>query len=130
MYTLDINYYKKEVYRYLLISLFFLILGIIYEHFSLGVYSNYMIYAFMIPLVMGSLVSGIIYVLDLKILPNRISNNFYRASIITLTVGSVIKGVLDIYGTTNNLISYYLIAGIILVIISILIHIKEVIKTK
>ena len=40
--------------RYLWISIFFAVFGGIYEYFSHGVYSYFMIYAFMIPLVLGT----------------------------------------------------------------------------
>lgn len=40
---------KKNLF-YLFLSLFVLVFGQIYEHFSHGVYSNYMIFAFLFPL--------------------------------------------------------------------------------
>lgn len=33
--------------------------------------------------------------------------------IITLTIGSLVRGILDIYGTTNQKVTLYLIAGIV-----------------
>ena len=40
----------KKTLSYLFLSLFVLLFGQIYEHFSHGVYSNYMIFAFLFPL--------------------------------------------------------------------------------
>lgn len=40
---------------YLIISMFLAAAGAVYEHFSFGVYSYYMIYAFAVPLVGGTL---------------------------------------------------------------------------
>lgn len=40
----------------------------------------------------------------------------YRCGLATLTVGSIMKGILDIYGTTNRLINlYWIVGGILLV---------------
>ena len=40
----------------------------------------------------------------------------YHAAMATLTTGSIIKGVLDIYGTTNRLLIGYAAAAAILII--------------
>lgn len=64
------------------ISVICLIFGIIYECFSHGVYSNYMKYAFVIPLVFGGIMSICIYLLMVKKLPGRISNNLINVYII------------------------------------------------
>ena len=109
---LDIKRWTK---KYLYFSIFLIGFSIIYECFSHGVYSNYMIFAFLIPLVLG-------YIL-LPIVLNRAhwaSVFCYHASIMTLTIGSVVKGVLDIYGTTNSLVIVYFIVGIVLQVISII----------
>ena len=47
----------------------------------------------------------------------------YNAGVATLTVGSIMEGVLQIYGTTNVKIFLYLIFGILLLTISILFYI-------
>ena len=44
----------------------------------------------------------------------------YGSGIITLTIGSVMKGVLDIYGTTNGKIIVYPVAGGLMVVISLI----------
>lgn len=102
---------KKEIKYYTLLSISTLIFGIIYEIFSHNVYSNYMMFAFIIPLILG-----IIQILFRDILNNYI----YKSAVITLTIGSIINGVLEIYGTTNDLVYVYFLVGIILIIISII----------
>lgn len=124
MYTLDINYLKKQSFIYLFISIISLIIGIIYESFSHDVYSFYMQYAFLIPLIFGCILSLIIYIIKPYKLPNRISVNLYNASIATLTVYSFIRGVLEIYGTTNSLINIYIIVSILLLVFSIIAYLK------
>jgi len=46
---------------------------------------------------------------------NHFSCNLYHSGIAAITVGSLVQGVLDIYGTTNALINaYWWIGGILL----------------
>ncbi len=111
---------KKQIKNYTIFTIYVLSLGIIYELFSHKVYSPYMYLAFTIPLF--ALVITLI-INKLKIQINNYSNKFFNYSIITLTVGSLVKGALDIYGTTNKLVYLYLIISIIFFFISLIIHI-------
>lgn len=122
LYMLDINTTKKQIYKYLIISIFFLIFSSIYEMFSHGVYSSYMIFAFTIPLLLGSLVYVIIYKLGLNKYFSYLGIKLYNCFIITLVIGSLMKGFLDIYGTTNKLISIYLVISVSLLILSTIIN--------
>ncbi len=105
----------------------------VYGLFSHGVYSYFMTYAFMIPLLAGALPhlltamkeerkkadktaekkpSGFADILD--------ANEAQLAFVTTLTAGSLLKGALDIYGTTNRLLIIYpVIALLILALIAI-----------
>lgn len=74
-------------------------------------------YAFLIPL-LGLISIFTLYVL--KIIPNKVSINLFNASVITFTFGSIMKGFLDIYGTTNRLIIIYPIMGLILIFLSVI----------
>lgn len=114
MSILDI---KKEIKWYILATIFVLIFGIIYEIFSHQVYSPFMYLAFLIPFV--GLVIKIITIKK-EIIPTKVSDNFFNASILTFTLGSIIKGFLDIYGTTNSLISIYLILGSLYILLSLI----------
>lgn len=117
MSILDINDLKRENIFIIGFSIFTLVFGIIYEMFSHGVISLFMILAFLIPLI--NLITNIIFI-NRKIKITKLSKNFFSMSIYTFTFFSVIKGVLDIYGTTNNLIISYLIVGILLLVSSII----------
>lgn len=125
--TLAINYSKKQTICYILISLFCLTFGLIYEHFSHDVYSSFMMNAFLIPLIFGGVVSFLIYKGKLHTKINRISINLYNSSLATFTIYCIIRGVLEIYGTTNALINIYLYIGITLLICSV---ISSIILTK
>ena len=97
-------------------TLFCVLFGAVYEVFSHGVYSYGMIYAFVFPLVLGVLpllLIGMRRAPD----PNRFSQNVYHAGIAALTVGSIVTGVLEIYGTTNPLTLVYWILGSLLTVL-------------
>lgn len=100
------------------ISLFCALFGAIYEYYSHGVYSYYMIYAFAIPLICAFLCL-ILYFSRFK-MPGSGTANFYNFGIACLTVGAIMKGVLVIYGTTNRLMIVYPLVGIIMLLLSII----------
>lgn len=101
----------KISFSYLLVTSFCVIFSAVYEHYSHEVYSAYMIYSFAFPLFGGTLPFIIISIYRPELSPDRASLNLYNAGIATLTIGSIMKGVLEIYGTTNDLINIYWIAG-------------------
>lgn len=101
---------EKLVFTYLIVTLVCAIFGAVYEFFSHGVYSYYMLYAFMIPFLGGTVYFyGILYFRS-KI-PGCIARRFQHFGILTLTVGCVVCGILEIYGTTNHLVKIYFIVG-------------------
>ena len=126
LYTLDIETNQKKAIKtafiYLLISLFCTLFGAVYELFSYEVYSYHMIYAFAFPLVGGVLPFLVIGLSRSTQYPGMIAQNLYHSGIATLTVGSIVLGVLDIYGTTNSLIKLYWIVGIFLVVMGAVVY--------
>ena len=106
--------------KYLLATIFVALFGAIYECFSHGVYTYYMIYAFAFPLVLGLLPSVIFNMIKVKYTFPKLGLEFYNTGIASLTVGSVVKGILIIYGTENELINIYFIVGSLLLLIGIL----------
>ena len=122
MYTSDNNNTRralKTAFVYLLISLFCALFGAVYEVFSHEVYSYYMLYAFAFPLAGGTLPFLAISLLR-KRYPEIVARNLYHSGIATLTVGSIIQGVLEIYGTTNHLTGLYWLVGVILLFAGII----------
>ena len=122
MSTLDI---KKNLKKYIIFTLFTLLFGIIYEQFSFGVTSYYMLFGFCIPLILGIIPSTVFLELNIK-KPDQFTFSIYNKAVITLTIGSLLKGALDIYGTTNKLIIIYPIVGIILLITSNLMYFTKI----
>lgn len=115
MYTSD-----KRVSTDLIFTLFgtvFLALfGAVYEAFSHGVYSYYMIYAFAIPLILGVVPYTIMKIKNNY--PKALPLKLWNAAIATFSIGSVFKGVLEIYGTDNSLVLTYPIAGSVFALLS------------
>ncbi len=110
---------KRQAVRiagnYIATSLFCALFGAVYELFSHEVYSYSMIYAFAIPLAGGALPFLAIAMGHIRRFPGRISRSLYHAAITTFTIGSIMKGVLEIYGTTSALLPVYWIAGGLLI---------------
>lgn len=114
LYTLDTKIdLKKQRKIYLCITLFVLLFSIIYEEFSHDVYTIFMYGAFLIPLIFGVVMSFIFMQYQ-----SVKSNKIYNAGMYTLTIASILEGIVKIYGTTNSKIYIFLIASIVLFIIS------------
>ncbi len=111
MYTSD-NKLWRHMMGALLAGLWFAFFGAVYERFSHEVYSFFMIYAFGVPLCLGALPYGLL-ALKGRRLPGTFLN-LWNSALLTLTVGCVFKGVLDIYGTTNRLLIVYPTAAAVL----------------
>ena len=120
----------KKSFIYLGISAFVFIFSQVYEHFSHGVYSGFMIYAFLIPL-LGLFVPSILNRFILKREIPDMAKLSLKCGIATFTVGSIYKGVLEIYGTSTNFEIIYLIVGLAFCILAaILMTIKANIKAE
>lgn len=114
----------KTALNYLLLALLCILLGAVYELFSHEVYSFWMIYAFVFPLAGGTLPFLLMLLRPRRWYPGAVGRKLYHSGIATLTVGSIMQGILEIYGTTNRLTRMYgyvgvplLIAGIVLALI-------------
>lgn len=87
------------------------IFGAVYEHFSFGVYSNYMIYAFAFPLIAGFLQ---VLAMIVQRVPQMRTLLLLHLTSVTAAVGSIITGIIRIYGTENRLLYGYAAAGVLL----------------
>ncbi len=118
MSTSDNKKYQVQVVIHLSVAIFCALFGVIYEKFSHNIYSYYMIYAFAVPLVCGAFPYAILALRGTRV-PNERAIRFWNSAIATFTVGSVFRGVLDLYGSTNKLSVVYPIAGAVLVVLTI-----------
>ena len=107
---------------YVLAAVNVAVFSAIYEHFSFGVYSPFMIFAFVVPLLMG----GLVFLLLGRACKKTGSTvpalvcKFWHAAVATLTVGFLFRGVLDIYGTSSSLGAVYWTASAVLATLSLL----------
>lgn len=117
-------YSCKKVFRrhcliYVCVTAFVWIFSRVYEYFGHGVISKAMMTAFWYPCLMGMIPTLILALI--KPLKNiayagilRVGVNLLYCGIATLTVGSLLSGVVEIYGTTYHLLKYYYYAGAVL----------------
>ena len=137
MYILDTDpnkiYQKKAIKTaliYLSISAFWAFFGAVYELFGHDVYSYFMIYAFAIPLLGGALPFTVIALLDAEDYPGIFGRVVYHSGLATLTVGSIIRGVLDIYGTSNRLLGIYWTVGVLLTLGGAVLIVTSMLRNK
>ena len=107
--------------NYLAASAICAAIGLIYEFFSHGVLSTYMTLGWMFPLILGALPNFLIWLVRSKE-PCVAAENVYACGIATFTAGCMLKGVLEIFGTTNKLLKVYPIAGTVLTLAGFMIY--------
>ena len=105
-------------------ALFLALFGAVYEHFSHEVYSYYMLYAFALPLGLGAL-PWCVLALRARRRVCRGAAQLWDSGVLTLAVGSVARGVLDIYGTTNRLVIVYAPVGAALLLAGVVRALRE-----
>lgn len=101
---------QKHLIGSIIAALFCALFSSVYESFSFGVYSYFMLFAFVVPLLGCSLPYSII-VFRNKHIPDIMALRLWNSGIAALTVGAIIQGVIEIYGTSNHLVIIYAIVG-------------------
>jgi len=110
-----------------LITIFVFAFAQIYGLFSHGVYSAFMSYAFLLPLTLiflpkllnlctgNRLWNGTLETEEgeKKLFLSSLASFLWKSGVAVLTVGSIYKGVLDIYGTSGTFEWIYLVVGIL-----------------
>ncbi len=112
----------------LLGAVFLAIFGAVYESFSHEVYSYFMIYAFMVPLVMGACVYMVFLIKNRD--PGWTAITFWNASISAFALWSVFRGILEIYGTTNAKSSVYPVIGAVAAACAVVSYAVNICKTR
>lgn len=115
---------KKAVLRtlfiYLGIAAFIGLFSGIYEFFSHNVYSAAMVFAFRYPLILGAGMYLAIYFIPTKRVPGILPACAYHFGVGMATARSIFIGVIDIYGTTNQvMVNVYTILSLIFIIIAV-----------
>lgn len=119
MSTYKANHQKKEVIFYAAVTISSLIIGTVYEFFSHQVYSPFMYLLFLIPLLLGLVPNLLAQKLHKYFLKSENAKAAYKMGVLTLTFGSFLKGVFDIYGTHSVYPSFYLPVGLLLLLVAL-----------
>ncbi|WP_455016043.1 hypothetical protein [Oribacterium sinus] len=117
----------KSLLPIALTTVFVFVFAKIYGIFSHGVYSAFMSYAFLLPLTLiflpkllnlctgNRLWNGTLETEEgeKKLFLSSLASFLWKSGVAVLTVGSIYKGVLDIYGTSGTFEWIYLVVGIL-----------------
>ncbi len=107
---------NKPFLIWLGIALFCIIFAFVYEMFSFGVYSMNMILMFLYPLLLGALPC---------LLLHKTAGRFWNDGILLLTGGSLLAGVLEIYGTSSSLTDMIRWLGIVFLALDLIIIVMK-----
>lgn len=120
MYILDTSKHRniKTTIIYVIITIICVVINYVYSFFGHGVSSDSMTYMFLYPLIGGVAVFGLCAMFNIKA-KSRIAYNLYNSGIAALTVGSMLKGVFDIAGTSSGYLAIYTFGGGALCLIGI-----------
>ena len=105
--------YSAVIRAYLMTTVGCVFFGAVYELFSHEVWSCFMICAFAFPLLLGAIPFSLLRKRG-KPFPGKAAE-LVHAGVAALTAGSILQGVLEIYGTSNPLTAVYWTAGGVLV---------------
>ncbi len=134
MYISDTDTIRKKAKRtaiiYVCVSLFCAVFGIVYECFGNGIYSFFMLGAFVFPLALGFLPFLLCFLACPPVYPDTFPRTVWHSAVATLTVGSFYKGALVIYGTDNHWTLVYWIAAGVLAMLAILLFAVSVLRGK
>ena len=118
------------VKRGLIASSALLLFAAVYECFSHGVVSAFMVGAFLIPLLGGALPGLLLERLPARQRPGGGSRWLWGAGLTVLTAGSLFRGVLEIYGTTSRLGAVYWAVGFALCLAAVLSYAPRLLQKK
>lgn len=117
---------KGYLYRFIAysgITAFIALFGFVYEQFSHGVNSYYMWFAWLLPLFFGAGVYAILCFAPIRIVPGVLAECCYNLGVALLTTRCILKGVLEIYGKTNDrMVLIYLILLIIFISLGVIFY--------
>ncbi|SJX71258.1 hypothetical protein FM130_11100 [Enterococcus faecium] len=114
---------KKAFYSYFISSFLLFIFQWIYHHFSHRVTSQALRWVWVIPMVGGAFL--FIFKKILNTFQNRLAFNLFNTGLTSYIVGMILKGILEIAGTSSPYIGIYPMIGMIILGISLFIYISS-----
>lgn len=124
MYTSDKKTLSRAAMRYALTAALCAAVSGVYECFSHGVVSAYMLCAFVPPLLLGC--GGCAAAETFGRRHGEWSASLWALGVASLSVGCFVRGALEIYGTANPLTMVYPAAGLLLLLAGAVCCIAEV----
>ena len=111
------NRAKKNCISFAGVTLFCILFSTVYEINSHQIYSGFMVFLFLFPLLLGVLPYGLFW--KIKKIPaiGRDASNLWNSGSATLTLGSAMQGALEIYGTTSPYMIIFWVVGILFLIL-------------
>lgn len=115
---------KKTIWGYLILSIIAVVVDKVYGIFGHGVESAAMTWMFLYPLLGGAL---FYFIIDRsiphinKFSGGRLFLNIHNSGIATLTVASLLKGILEIAGTNSPYLVYYYVTGGVFIVLGLVI---------
>lgn len=119
MSTSDKGTARTIVVRYAVVAAFCGIFSAVYEHFSHGVYSGFMVFLFAFPLVLGVVPALLACLLPHARIPVGMARDAWGSAVATLTFGSCLEGIFEIYGSTSAFVLVYWIVGAALAVVAV-----------
>ena len=121
----DKRRFLKRARNYGFSAAFLLVFHLVYQIFAHGVDSPFMTFAFLIPLLGGSLVELAFLFLPA---PDEIGLAVWPMGIATIAVGSVLHGVFDIYGGSSDLVNVFFVSGVLLIALATVLYVLALIR--
>lgn len=106
---------NRSIAVYGAVSIFCLILFIIYDRFSHNVRSPFMTYLFLWPLLLGVLPALLLRLFPGLPRPTYFTRNAYNSGVAAVTVSSLLRGIFEIAGTASLLQTGLMIAGFVMI---------------
>lgn len=122
MFTSSSDVWIRIARHYLVAFAVAAIFSVIYESCSHGVYSAFMVGLAAWPLVLGFL-PAIIASRAGVMEPAPLLRAFLASGVFTLTMGSLVTGVMEIYGSTSDLVLVYWVFGSALMLAAVIAYV-------
>ena len=126
MFTSDIESADRHCLKHAAVcigcALFLAFFGAVYEHFSYGVYNNFMIYAFAPALISGLL---LLFALLRGRIPRARTLFLLHAASAACTAGCLVTGIIRISGRDNALLPVFAVFGAVSAVLALLSFIGE-----
>ena len=97
--------WQASVRRYAIASGFCALFSVVYEYFSHGVISVWMVCLALVPLLLGVVPALACGLIGVRV--RSLTRQLWACGVLTFTLGSCLAGVFEIYGSTSPFVTWY-----------------------